>query len=127
VRQQAISAGPERDDAPRLTREIAERAQLALGDKVIREADPPLGRRRGRPPKAEGERKEAVSLRLSPDVLAYFRAGGEGWQTRINEALAGVVGQTAQEAREGARVVEEREGYRLGDEKKAGGEGERLR
>jgi uncharacterized protein (DUF4415 family) len=87
-----ISTGPEegegRDDAPRLTREIAERAQLAIGERVIREADPPLGRRRGRPPKPEGERKEAVSIRLDRDVLAYFRAGGEGWQTRINEALA---------------------------------------
>lgn len=47
--------------------------------------------RRGRPPKADGEKKEAVSIRLSPDVLAYFRAGGEGWQTRIDEALRKVV------------------------------------
>ena len=43
--------------------------------------------RRGRPAKAAGEKKEAVSIRLSPDVLAHFRAGGEGWQTRIDEAL----------------------------------------
>ncbi|MEA3011609.1 MAG: hypothetical protein QOD42_154 [Sphingomonadales bacterium] len=47
--------------------------------------------RRGRPPLAEGEKKEAVSIRLSPDVLAHFRAGGEGWQTRIDEALRKVV------------------------------------
>lgn len=47
--------------------------------------------RRGRPPMAEGEKKEAVSIRLSPDVLAYFRAGGEGWQTRIDETLRKVV------------------------------------
>jgi uncharacterized protein (DUF4415 family) len=47
--------------------------------------------RRGRPRKAEGEKKEAVSIRLSPDVLAHFRAGGEGWQTRIDEALRKIV------------------------------------
>jgi uncharacterized protein (DUF4415 family)/mRNA-degrading endonuclease toxin of MazEF toxin-antitoxin module len=31
--------------------------------------------------------KEQVAIRLSPDVLAAFRAGGPGWQTRINEVL----------------------------------------
>lgn len=46
-----------------------------------------LVRKRGRPRKAEGERKEQVTLRLSPQVLAYFRAKGEGWQTRIDEVL----------------------------------------
>jgi uncharacterized protein (DUF4415 family) len=28
-----------------------------------------------------------VSLRLDPDVIAHFRRGGRGWQSRINEAL----------------------------------------
>lgn len=32
-------------------------------------------------------RKELVSIRLDPDVLAAFRAGGAGWQSRINDAL----------------------------------------
>lgn len=31
--------------------------------------------------------KEQVAIRLSPDVLEYFRAGGSGWQTRMDEAL----------------------------------------
>ncbi|HEY5722221.1 MAG TPA: BrnA antitoxin family protein [Allosphingosinicella sp.] len=73
---------PARDDAPRLTREIADRAELAIGGHVIREAKP-----RGRPRKLPGERKEAVSLRLSPAVLAHFRSAGDGWQTRIDEVL----------------------------------------
>ena len=42
-------------------------------------------RRRGRP-KLEAP-KEAVKLRLDADVLAALRASGEGWQTRINDAL----------------------------------------
>jgi uncharacterized protein (DUF4415 family) len=29
-----------------------------------------------------------VSLRVPPDVLAAYKAGGPGWQTRMNEALA---------------------------------------
>jgi uncharacterized protein (DUF4415 family) len=28
-----------------------------------------------------------VSLRLDPDVIAHFRRGGRGWQSRINAAL----------------------------------------
>jgi uncharacterized protein (DUF4415 family) len=32
-------------------------------------------------------KKEQVALRVSPDVLAAFRATGRGWQTRMNEAL----------------------------------------
>jgi uncharacterized protein (DUF4415 family) len=31
--------------------------------------------------------KELISVRLSPDVLEPFRATGNGWQTRMNEAL----------------------------------------
>jgi len=29
----------------------------------------------------------ALSLRLSPEVVAHFRATGPGWQRRIDEAL----------------------------------------
>lgn len=31
--------------------------------------------------------KQQVAIRLDPDVLAAFREGGRGWQTRINAAL----------------------------------------
>ena len=31
--------------------------------------------------------KELISLRVSRDVLGRFRATGEGWQTRMDEAL----------------------------------------
>ena len=82
-----ISIDHDPDDAPPLTLEMAERAQLAIGDRILREADRPLGRRRGRPAKADGDRKELVSLRLSPDVLAWLRGTGPGWQTRVDEML----------------------------------------
>ena len=35
--------------------------------------------------------KERISLRLSREVLAHFRATGAGWQSRIDEALKGVL------------------------------------
>ena len=46
---------------------------------------PKTAARLGRPPKEN--RKQAVNLRLDPDVLAFFKAGGSGWQSRINAAL----------------------------------------
>jgi uncharacterized protein (DUF4415 family) len=32
-------------------------------------------------------KKEMQTLRLDPDVVAYFKASGRGWQSRINMAL----------------------------------------
>jgi len=75
-------------DPPRFTREMAERGRHLIGDEVIREARP-----RGRPAKAPGERKEKVTLRLSPDVLAHYKAQGPGWQTRIDETLRKAAGR----------------------------------
>jgi uncharacterized protein (DUF4415 family) len=40
---------------------------------------------RGRP-KADVT-KVRVSIRLSPEVIAHFKASGDGWQTRIDAAL----------------------------------------
>lgn len=31
--------------------------------------------------------KEQVAVRYSPEVLAYFRSTGTGWQTRMDEVL----------------------------------------
>ena len=37
--------------------------------------------------------KEQLSIRLSPEVLAFFRAKGKGWQTQIDEVLKKHVGK----------------------------------
>ncbi len=42
-------------------------------------------RKRGRP--VGSGSKEQVALRIDREVLAAFRAGGPGWQTRMNDAL----------------------------------------
>src|SRR5262245_11505310 len=64
------------DDAPELTDEMIERADLYHGDKLVR---------RGRPP--SDNPKKALKLRIDADVVEHFRATGPGWQTRINDAL----------------------------------------
>jgi uncharacterized protein (DUF4415 family) len=43
--------------------------------------------KRGRPKKAEHERKEQIALRLDSDVVAWYRKLGGGWQTRMNAVL----------------------------------------
>ena len=65
-----------------MTEEWFASADLYDGDKLIR--------RGGAPKKAAP--KEAVNIRLDAAVLAYFRATGPGWQSRINEMLRKAAG-----------------------------------
>jgi uncharacterized protein (DUF4415 family) len=65
------------DDAPELTDDMLDRAELRVGDRIVRRGRPPLGVRP----------KNSVTLRLDADVLEAYRALGQGWQTRINEDL----------------------------------------
>jgi uncharacterized protein (DUF4415 family) len=37
--------------------------------------------------------KVAVTVRYSPEVVEYFKASGDGWQTRMNDALLEYVAQ----------------------------------
>ena len=74
--------GPEEyEDIPELTDEWFAKAVLHIGGKPVA---------RGRPKSASP--KQQVTLRLDRDVLDSFRAGGAGWQSRINEALRQAAG-----------------------------------
>ena len=46
--------------------------------------------------------KQLVSVRYSPEVLHYFKATGDGWQTRMNEALLEWVNKHSTSGRSGA-------------------------
>ena len=45
----------------------------------------PLRTLRGRPKSQSA--KQLVSVRYSPEVLAYFKSTGEGWQSRMDRVL----------------------------------------
>ena len=47
-----------------------------------------LERARGQRGRQKAPTKEQVTLRLDRDVVESYRAGGPGWQTRINDDLA---------------------------------------
>jgi uncharacterized protein (DUF4415 family) len=68
------------DDAPEWTDEMFDRAEMRLGDKVIR------------PARAAGSARRRVSLQLDQAVIDHFRAEGPGWQSRMSEALRKVAG-----------------------------------
>ena len=53
-----------------------------LGDAAVQEMLKP---KRGRPPSAAP--KEHVNIRLDADIVQSFRRTGDGWQTRLNNAL----------------------------------------
>jgi len=66
------------DDAPGLDSKWFEGAHVYQDEKLIK-------RGRGRPPLENP--KEAVKIRYDQDVLKAFRDTGDGWQTRMNDAL----------------------------------------
>jgi uncharacterized protein (DUF4415 family) len=61
-----------------------------LGDARAADLLAPRGR-----PKAEVT-KIRVGIRLSPQVIEHFKAGGSGWQTRIDQALRDLIAQPSQ-------------------------------
>ncbi len=83
----AIAAAPEfpvdDEDNPRTTEADWEDAIVSHSYPELQEK---LAERRRRGPQ-KAPVKEQVAIRFSPEVLAYFRATGKGWQTRMDAAL----------------------------------------
>ena len=83
--QAMIASDP---DNPEMTE--AELAELRPFREVFPDLAASIDRKLGRP-KAENPKK-AISLRLDAEVIERFKAGGEGWQSRMNEVLRKAVG-----------------------------------
>jgi uncharacterized protein (DUF4415 family) len=66
----------EYDEVPELTEEMAGRADLYKGGRLIR---------RGRP--KSDDPKQLITLRLDAAVLRWFQQSGPGYQSRIGAAL----------------------------------------
>jgi uncharacterized protein (DUF4415 family) len=84
-RKPAAGASPwiDPDDAPELTSEFFERADVYEGEQLVRRGRPRLERP-----------KRQVTLRLDAEVVEGLRATGPGWQTRANAALAQWLGRS---------------------------------
>ncbi len=75
-------------DNPEMTEE--ELKELRPFREVFPELAASIDRKLGRP-KVETPKK-AISLRLDQEVIDRFKATGDGWQSRMNEALRKAVG-----------------------------------
>lgn len=71
-----VITAEEYEEIPELTDVFFEQADAHLGGKLIRR-----GRRKTEQPKL------AITVRYDADIIAAFKAGGRGWQTRMNDAL----------------------------------------
>ena len=69
------------DDAPELTDAWFDKATLKVDGQPVN--------RGGRP---RGSNKAQVTLRLDRDALDRMKAGGPGWQSRINDAIRKAAG-----------------------------------
>ncbi|USI71458.1 BrnA antitoxin family protein [Sphingomonas morindae] len=77
------------DENPEWTEETFARARPAgavLAPEIVAQLVKNKG---GRP---AGSNKEQIAIRLDKEVVARFRDGGPGWQSRMNEALRKAVG-----------------------------------
>ncbi|MSQ73485.1 MAG: hypothetical protein EXR27_19740 [Betaproteobacteria bacterium] len=74
-----VIAADEYEELPEVSVAMLARAEYRVGDTIE-----PRPRRRG-PQRVPT--KVPLSLRLSPEVVEHYKAGGAGWQTRIDEAL----------------------------------------
>ena len=72
------------DEMPELTDEQIK--EMRPASELFAELGIPMPRPVGRP--RAPEVKRSVTIRMDQDVIDYFKAGGPGWQTRMNEVLA---------------------------------------
>ncbi|MDD5028836.1 MAG: BrnA antitoxin family protein [Rhodoferax sp.] len=76
-------------DRPLTTQELAQwdGAVLVSGGYQAARAAVAAKRKLGRRGTQRSPVKQLVSVRYSPEVLAYSKSDGAGWQTRMDEAL----------------------------------------
>lgn len=82
------------DDAPLTTDELktARPAKEAF-PQLVEAYERGTLRARGQRGPQKAPVKKPVSIRLSPEVLAHFKATGAGWQTRLDDALKLLIGK----------------------------------
>ncbi|MCP4698629.1 MAG: BrnA antitoxin family protein [Gammaproteobacteria bacterium] len=86
-------ATPYDPDDPVAVAAFWEGARIIRKGKVIGTA-----RGHGSPERQKENTKIQITLQLSPEVVAYFKSAGEGWQTRIDKALHEYVDSHCQES-----------------------------
>ncbi len=71
-----IISKAEYEEIPELSEDFFTKGQLYRDGKPVK---------RGRPKSANP--KVSTTIRLNSEIVTFFKASGNGWQTRINDAL----------------------------------------
>jgi uncharacterized protein (DUF4415 family) len=86
--EKVIALAPGKDRASTRTESIARKDAVVVtkgGYAAVRQAL--TKKRQGQRGAQQRPTKLAVTVRYNPEVIAYFKATGAGWQTRMNDAL----------------------------------------
>lgn len=75
------------DDNPEWTDADVARARPIADFPALAKAFPNGSKPRGRPKGSTTSAKSQITLRLDNDIIERFKAGGPGWQSRINDTL----------------------------------------
>ena len=75
---------------------VAEIARMRPASEVLPHVVERFQRARG---KQKAPTKKHITIRLDADLVAHFRDGGPGWQTRLNDALRRAVFRPAAQPR----------------------------
>jgi len=77
------------DDAPELTDDFFENATPMIGDRVVTKKEFAMAAeeaiRNSKPTRITPQ--QSLTMLVDADIVAVFKATGDGWQARMNEAL----------------------------------------
>jgi uncharacterized protein (DUF4415 family) len=94
--QRSIDAMTDEEDAEIHAAALSDPDAQPLTEDWFRNARPfteeEIARYRGMRGPQRAPTKKPTSIRLDADVVEHFKAGGPGWQSRINQALRKVAG-----------------------------------
>jgi uncharacterized protein (DUF4415 family) len=78
--------------APAVASQEKSAAPLIPKETKAKASPTPISQTAARGRKPDPNAKKLLTLRLDPDVIEHFKSAGDGWQTRMNDALRRAAG-----------------------------------
>ncbi len=88
-----VALAPGKDRAATRAEQAARRHAVVATGGYAAVRDALAQKRQGQRGPQRAPTKLPVTVRYNPEVVAYFKATGSGWQTRMNDVLSGWVAQ----------------------------------
>ena len=86
--EKVIALAPGEDRLPTTAENAARKSAVSVaGGGYAAVCEALAKKRQGQRGPQQKPTKQAVTVRYNAEVIAYFKATGDGWQTRMNDAL----------------------------------------